>query len=75
MATTFSVPIQKIVKDFNLEVVYMPENEEEILVESPDVNRPGLNLSGFTEYFDKKRIQIFGLSEIAYLQKMPEEER
>lgn len=75
MATTFSVSVKKIIHDFNLEVVYMPEDDEEILIESADVNRPGLNLTGFTEYFDKKRVQIFGLSEIAYLQKMPEDER
>ncbi len=75
MATTFSVGITKIIKEFGLEVVVMPEHMEDIRVESADVNRPGLNLTGFTEYFDKKRIQIFGLSEMAYLQKMPEGER
>lgn len=75
MATTFSVPVKKIVQDFGLEVVYMPDSDEEFLIESADVNRPGLNLTGFTEYFDKKRVQIFGLSEITYLQKMPDEER
>ena len=75
MATTFTVGIRKIVKDFGLEIVYMPESDDEVLIESADVNRPGLNLTGFTEYFDKKRIQIFGLSEIAYLQKLPDEER
>lgn len=74
MSTAFTVSIKKIVKDFGLEIVYMPDVEE-LLVESADINRPGLNLTGFTEYFDKKRIQIFGLSEIAYLQKLPEEER
>lgn len=75
MASTFSVGIKKIIKDFGLEIINMPENGDEILVESADVNRPGLNLTGFTEYFDKKRIQLFGLSEMAYLQKMSEGER
>lgn len=75
MSTVFTVGIKKIIKDFGLEVVYMPDGEEDVPVESADVNRPGLNLTGFTEYFDKKRIQIFGLSEMAYLQKMSDGER
>ena len=75
MASVFTVDIDKIVREFGLEVIYMPQGEGSILISSADVNRPGLNLAGFTEYFDKKRIQIFGLSEIAYLQQLPEEER
>ncbi len=75
MASTFTVGIDKIVKEFGLEVIHMPQEEGSILISSSDVNRPGLNLAGFTEYFDKKRIQIFGLSEIAYLQQLPDEER
>ena len=75
MATVFSVGIGRIIKEFGLEVVFMPEHGEETEITSADTNRPGLNLAGFTEYFDKKRIQIFGLSEMAYLQEMPVEER
>jgi HPr kinase/phosphorylase len=71
----FSVPISKIIKDYNLEVIYMPEDGENTPVETPDVNRSGLYLTGFSEHFDKERIQIFGLSEIAYLQGLPEEAR
>lgn len=75
MSTTFTVPLTKIIKDFSLEVVFMPENGDDILLESADVNRPGLNLTGFVEHFDRSRIQIFGLNEVAYLEKLPEDER
>lgn len=75
MSTTFTVPLSKIIKDFSLEPLYMPENGEEILIESADVNRPGLNLTGFVEHFDKTRIQIFGLNELAYLETLPRELR
>jgi len=75
MATTFSVPLSKIVKDFSLEVIYMPENGEDILVTSTDVNRPGLNLTGFLEHFDNTRIQIVGLSEMSYLETLSHEKR
>lgn len=75
MSTTFSVSIKKIILDFGLEIIIPPREGEDVQIESTDINRPGLNLTGYTEYFDQKRIQVFGLSEIAYLQKMPVEER
>jgi len=36
----------------------------------PDINRPGLALSGFFESFAHERIQIFGRGEAAYLKKL-----
>ena len=36
----------------------------------PDVNRPGLALSGFYESFAYQRIQVFGRGECAYLAKL-----
>lgn len=69
----FSVSINKIIKDFDLETIYMPEKE--IQLTSADVNRPGLNFAGFNEYFDKTRIQICGLNEHAYLTRLSDDER
>lgn len=39
----------------------------------PDLNRPGLALSGFYDSFAYQRIQIFGRGEVAYLRKLAEE--
>ena len=36
----------------------------------PDLNRPGLALSGFFESFAYERIQLFGRGEFAYLEKI-----
>jgi HPr kinase/phosphorylase len=36
----------------------------------PDLNRPGLALSGFFESFAHQRIQIFGRGEVSYLNKL-----
>ncbi|MEG0895881.1 MAG: HPr(Ser) kinase/phosphatase, partial [Oscillospiraceae bacterium] len=69
MASKFTVKLSRIIKDFSLEVLYMPQDEE-ILIESTDVNRPGLNLTGFTEHFDNSRIQVYGLSENSYLETL-----
>lgn len=40
-------------------------------IEQPAINRPGLALAGFTTYFANKRIQVFGNSEISYLETLP----
>lgn len=71
--SSFTVPLSKIINEFGLEALYMPETD--IRLESADINRPGLNLTGFVEYFDKTRIQIFGLTEVSYLEALPDEER
>ncbi|MDD4796394.1 MAG: HPr(Ser) kinase/phosphatase [Eubacteriales bacterium] len=36
-------------------------------LETGDINRPGLQLTGFFDYFASDRIQIFGKAELAYL--------
>lgn len=42
-------------------------------IEIPDLNRPGLALSGFFDNFAYQRIQIFGRGENAYLAKLEQE--
>jgi HPr kinase/phosphorylase len=41
----------------------------------PDLNRPGLALSGFYDSFAWQRLQVFGRGENAYLKKLEEEGR
>ncbi|MCL1817568.1 MAG: HPr(Ser) kinase/phosphatase [Spirochaetaceae bacterium] len=43
------------------------------VVEIPDINRPGLALSGFFDNFAFQRVQVFGRGEYAYLLKLAEE--
>ena len=74
LATKFIVPLQKIIKDFNLEVLYVPEDASTIAISSPEVNRPGLQLSGFFDYFDSQRVQILGKSEFAFLHQFDDTE-
>lgn len=40
-----------------------------------DISRPGLALTGFTEKFDGKRVQLLGKSENAYLSKLCNEDK
>lgn len=68
-------PLKKMLDEFKLEVLYMPENGENILISSNDTNRPGLQFAGFYEYFDNKRIQVMGMMERAYLEGIDPEVR
>lgn len=67
MAQGFSVSLSRIIKEFALEEVYVPENIDEIVVSTADLNRPGLQLGGFYDYFDSDRIQIIGKNEDSFL--------
>ena len=40
----------------------------------PSVNRPGLALSGFVDYFAHERVQVLGNSEFSYIHKCPMDE-
>ena len=44
-------------------------------IQEPALNRPGLALSGFFDYFAFKRIQVLGAAEHAYLGTLSGEER
>ncbi|MBQ9938594.1 MAG: HPr(Ser) kinase/phosphatase [Oscillospiraceae bacterium] len=75
MAAKFSVSMSKLENNFSLEPVYRPEGKDEILIHSADVNRPGLELAGYMDFFDDSRIQIMGKIEISYIEKMEKAER
>ncbi len=74
MTKKYSVALEKIIGELSLETVYMPPQEQLRPVVSSDTNRPGLALAGFYEYFDSERIQVFGKSEMTYLEALTPEE-
>ncbi len=63
----FSVPLSQIVDRLGLEKVYVAENYEDTKISTVEINRPGLELTGYFEFFDNKRIQVLGYTEFAYL--------
>ncbi|MDR2532087.1 MAG: HPr(Ser) kinase/phosphatase [Oscillospiraceae bacterium] len=75
MPQEFYVGLDVLVKEFELEALYSPSDLSEIHIKNNDVNRPGLQLVGFYEYYDNSRIQIAGKAEFAYLGLYNEEER
>ncbi|MCX7918807.1 MAG: HPr(Ser) kinase/phosphatase [bacterium] len=44
-------------------------------ITSSDLHRPQLGLSGFLEYFAYERIQVIGLTELTYINTIPEQDR
>ena len=73
MKTDFSVSLAKIIKEFSLETLYLPGEPEQILVSNAEVNRPGLQLAGYYEFFDSERVQILGKSEESYLRELDDD--
>ena len=71
----FTVTLQQIIDELKLEQLYMPRPAEEVLSSENEVNRPGLQLMNFYEYFNPERIQILGKTEFAYLASIGEEKR
>ena len=59
MTTNFTVPLAKVIKELSLDIIHMPGDAEKVLISSMDVNRPGLELNRFYDYYDTSRIIIF----------------
>jgi HPr kinase/phosphorylase len=71
----FFVTLKQIVDEFSLEIVYNDIDLEKAKVTTADVNRPGLQMVDFFDYFDPKRIQIMGNVEFSFLDTMNTEDR
>lgn len=71
----YTIPLSKIIEEFQLEVIYTPDDPAKIVVSRNDLNRPGLKLSGFGKLFDRERIQVIGRVEYEYLNSLSEEAR
>lgn len=67
MSVDFSVPLSQIAEALNLTEVYVAENYKETNISTVEINRPGLELTGYLEFFDNKRIQVLGNTEFSYL--------
>ena len=74
MNNGFTVTLEKIIKDLSLEEIYLPKDPKDILISNNEVNRPGLQLSGYFQFSDNTRIQIIGKSEHSFLMDMPRDE-
>ena len=74
MHQDFTVSLSRIIKEHNLEAVFLPKNADEILIATSDVNRPGIEMIGYYEFFDNQRIQIIGKTEASYLETLKDDD-
>lgn len=68
---SYTVPLSAVMKETSLKTVFMPSPPEQRMIISCDVNRPGLALSGYFDFFDSDRIQIMGKNEYGFLENLP----
>ena len=75
MASKYSVSLAKLIKELSFETIFLPLAAEDIMISTPDVNRPGLILAGYDQFFDPARINFLGISEVEYINRQTPEER
>ena len=75
MKTKYTVKLKIVVEEHGLRPVHLSKNYENAVVTTVDVNRPAMQLTGFYNYFDPKRIQIIGRVESTYLDTLSREQR
>ena len=75
MAETYSVPLSKVVSQFDLKIAFQSTDYEKIQITVADVARPGLQIAGYFDHFEPMRLQVIGNVESSYLDKMTSAER
>ena len=75
MRTKYTVPLKTVAKELGLKPLHLSANYENAVLSMSEINRPALQLSGFYNYFDPKRMQAIGKVETTYLETLTHEER
>ena len=69
------VKLSRVIEKMKLENL-TPEIElKGIKIIQPDINRPGIQLTGYFEHFEATRLQVIGFVEYTYMQGMSQEEK
>ena len=71
----YTIKLSKIAEQHNLNIVFVPDNYEEIRVSRSDLSRPGLPFAGFFTDFENERIQLIGNMEHSYLASLSADQR
>ena len=75
MPEVYTIPLSKIIHELQLETAFLPKSADDILIQSRDVVRPGMELNGYHEYFDLNRIAVLGRAEMYMLESLKPERR
>ena len=75
MNNRYTWPLKKIVEEMKLQPLNLSSDYETAVITTSDVNRPAMQLTGFYDYFDARRMQIIGRVETTYLETLSLEAR
>ncbi len=75
MEEKYSIPLSKVIDEFNLEVFHLPDSADNISITCARVNRPGLQMAGFYDYYEQSRLQIIGKMENHFINNLPKNQR
>ena len=75
MQEPYSIQLSKIIDEFNLEVLYLPNLPQDITIGCSRVNRPGLQVAAnYYDYYERERLQIIGKMESEFLMTLSAEQ-
>lgn len=69
----YYVTLKNFIDEIGLIAYYMPVDPEEVHITMPDIDRPGLELVGYLNYYNNLYVMVFGLTEMSYLGGLSEE--
>ncbi|MEA5151171.1 MAG: HPr(Ser) kinase/phosphatase [Oscillospiraceae bacterium] len=75
MRSRYSVRLKTIAEEHGLKPLHLSKDYETAVITTADVNRPAMQMTGFYNYFDPKRLQIMGRVESTYLDTLSDSER
>lgn len=70
-----SVKVKDLLNKVRLHLIYGDENLLEKEIQTSDISRPGLEMTGYFDYYTPERIQLIGMKEWSYLMKMTSHNR
>lgn len=65
-----TVTVQMLVDKLKLEVISGGAKELDKLITTSDISRPGLEMTGYFDYYSPERIQLIGMKEWSYMNAM-----
>ena len=71
----FKIHLTKVIDEFSLEKIYASTDIDKVIIDTPEINRPALQITGFYDYFSPNRLQVIGKVELTYLEQFAREKR
>ena len=70
-----SVLVKEVIERLRLDIVYGEADLLEKEINTADITRPGLEMTGYFDYYTPERIQLLGMKEWSYLITMSSHNR